>query len=76
VNFIIGTEKGILHPLEKANPKKVFHILTPDLACYDMKLTTIEDVYRSLKNENFEITVPEAIQKKAYESLRKMLEMS
>ncbi|MFA7725305.1 MAG: quinolinate synthase NadA [Candidatus Izemoplasmatales bacterium] len=76
LEFIIGTEKGILHPLEKANPNKSFHILTPDLACFDMKLTSLEDVYNSLKNDNYEITVPEGIRLKAYESLRKMLEMS
>jgi quinolinate synthase len=74
--FIIGTEKGILHPLQKANPNKKFHILTPDLACFDMKLTTLDDVYRSLRDETFEITVPEETRKEAYRALAKMLEMS
>ncbi len=74
--FIIGTEKGILHPLQKANPGKKFHILTPDLACFDMKLTTLDDVYHALRDETFEITVPEEIRKEAYRSLAKMLEMS
>lgn len=74
--FIIGTEKGILHPLQKANPDKIFHILTPDLACFDMKLTTLEDVYLSLRDEKYEITVPEDVRLKAYEALHKMLEMS
>lgn len=74
--FIIGTEKGILHPLQKANPDKIFHILTPDLACFDMKLTTLEDVYLSLRDEKYEITVPEDVRLKAYDALHKMLEMS
>jgi len=74
--FIIGTEKGILHPLQKANPGKVFHILTQDLACFDMKLTTLPDVYRALRDETYEITVPEDVRLKAYEALHKMLEMS
>jgi len=74
--FLIGTEKGILHPLQKANPQKTFHILTPDLACFDMKLTTLEDVYRSLRDETFEITVPEDVRIQAYRALHKMLEMS
>lgn len=74
--FIIGTEKGILHPLQKANPGKVFHILTPDLACFDMKLTTLEDVYRALRDETFEITLPEDIRIQAHRALTKMLEMS
>jgi quinolinate synthase len=74
--FIIGTEKGILHPLQKANPGKLFHILTPDLACFDMKLTTLPDVYAALRDETYEITVPEDIRIRAYAALHKMLEMS
>jgi quinolinate synthase len=74
--FIIGTEKGILHALQKANPNKVFHILTQDLACFDMKLTTLQDVFKSLRDETYEITVPEEIRIKAYDALHKMLEMS
>ena len=74
--FIIGTEKGILHPLQKANPGKVFHILTPDLACFDMKLTTLEDVLHALETDTYEITVPEDIRQDAFRALQKMLEMS
>ncbi|MGV8058779.1 MAG: quinolinate synthase NadA [Smithellaceae bacterium] len=74
--FIIGTEKGILHPLQKANPDKTFHILTPELACFDMKLTSLDDVYRSLRDETFEITVLEDVRIKANAALKKMLEMS
>jgi quinolinate synthase len=76
VEFIIGTEKGILHPLQKANPDKIFHILSPDLACFDMKLTTLQDVYTALRDETYEITVPEDVRIKAYAALKKMLEMS
>jgi quinolinate synthase len=74
--FIIGTEEGILHPLQKQNPNKTFHLLSQGLSCFDMKLTRIEDVYTALKDETYEIIVPEAIRIKAYESLKKMLEMS
>lgn len=74
--FIIGTEMGILHPLQKRNPDKVFHILTTDLKCFDMKLTHIEDVYEALKNETYEITLDEELIKQAKRALDKMLEMS
>jgi quinolinate synthase len=74
--FIIGTEEGILHPLKKLNPEKTFHLLSKGLSCFDMKLTRIEDVYEALKNETYEITIPEDIRIKAFESLKKMLEMS
>jgi len=74
--FIIGTEEGILHPIRKRNPQKTFHLLSQGLSCFDMKLTRLEDVYTALKDETFEIIVPEDIRIKAYESLKKMLEMS
>ncbi len=74
--FIIGTEKGILHPLRTRNPQKTFHLLSQGLSCFDMKLTRLEDVYQSLKDESYEIIVPEDVRIMAYESLKKMLEMS
>ncbi|PKL01503.1 MAG: quinolinate synthase [Tenericutes bacterium HGW-Tenericutes-1] len=74
--FIIGTEEGILHPLKKRNPDKIFHLLSQGLSCFDMKLTRLEDVYTALRDETYEIIVPEDIRTKAYESLKRMLEMS
>lgn len=74
--FIIGTEEGILHPLKLANPNKNFYKLTDNLRCYDMKLTTLEDVYNVLKNENNEILIDEETRIKAKISLDKMMELS
>lgn len=74
--FIIGTEDGIIHTMEKACPNKKFYILTPDLRCYDMKMTTLEDVYLALKEEQYEIEVEEDIRLKAFEALDKMLKLS
>ena len=74
--FIVGTEDGILHTMQKASPNKKFHILSPGLRCYDMKLTTLNDVYLALKEEQFEIDVPEDIREKAFQALDKMLKLS
>lgn len=74
--FIVGTEEGIIHTMQINSPKKKFHLLTPDLKCYDMKLTRLEDVYLALKNEQFEVDVPEEIRVKAFEALDKMLKLS
>lgn len=74
--FIIGTEDGIIHTMEQACPNKKFHILTPDLRCYDMKLTTLEDVYLALKEEQHEVHVEESIRLKAFDALDKMLKLS
>lgn len=74
--FIIGTEKGIIHQMELACPNKKFHILTLDLSCYDMKMTQLEDVYLAIKEEQFEITVEESIRKDAFKALDTMLKLS
>ena len=74
--FIIGTEKGIIHTMEKACPNKKFHILTNDLACYDMKLTKLEDVYLALKENKYVIEVDETIRLKAFKALDKMMKLS
>ena len=74
--FIIGTEEGIIHTMKKHCPDKIFHILTNDLRCYDMKLTRLEDVYMALKEEQFEIEVPQEIREKAFVALDRMLKLS
>ena len=74
--FIIGTEMGILHTLRKENLYKKFTLLSPALICYNMKKTTLEDVYHVLLTEENEIIVDEEIRKKAFKSLDRMLELS
>jgi quinolinate synthase len=74
--FIIGTEDGIIHQMKKHCPDKIFHILTEDLKCFDMKMTTLEDVYTALKDEKHEIHIEEDIRVKAFEALDKMLKLS
>ena len=74
--FIIGTEQGIIHELEKKNPDKKFYLLNKCLLCKFMKLISLEDVYNCLKNEEFEITVDENIRIDAKKALDKMLELS
>ena len=74
--FIVGTEKGIIHTMKKACPNKKFHILTNALACYDMKLTTLEDVYLSLRDNKYDIQVDEDIRVKAFKALDKMMKLS
>lgn len=71
--FVIGTEMGILHTLKKENPEKKFYLLSPSLICFNMKKTSLKDVYIALKDEKNEIVVDEEIREKAYKSLEKML---
>ncbi len=74
--FIIGTEKGIIHTMEKACPTKKFHILTNNLSCYDMKLTKLEDIYYALKNNKHIVEIEENIRIKAFYAIDKMLKLS
>ncbi|TCO71018.1 quinolinate synthase NadA [Marinisporobacter balticus] len=74
--FIIGTEMGVLHKLRKENPDKKFYLLSPGLTCYNMKKTTLENIYKALVFEQYEIKVEEEIRNKALHSLTRMLELS
>ncbi len=48
--FIIGTELSIVEHLQFTCPDKKFYPMSKHLICPDMKLTTLIDVYQSLKN--------------------------
>lgn len=74
-SFIIGTEMGILHTLRNQNPNKKFHLLSPSLICYNMKKTSLADVYNALLNDVNVIEIDETIRLKAYTALKRMLEI-
>ena len=79
--FIVATESGIIHQMEKANPDKVFIPAPPDnsCACNDcphMKRNTLEKLYLCIKNDLPEVTVPADIIKRAQLPIERMLEIS
>jgi quinolinate synthase len=79
--FIVATEAGILHQMQKENPDKMFIPAPPNnnCACNDcphMKRNTLEKLYLCLKNEMPEITVPEHIIEKAVKPIERMLQIS
>jgi len=71
-NIIVATEEGILHRLRKENPEKHFILAYQGAVCPNMKLTTLERLYSSLKDEKHVVKVPETIAKKARTALEKM----
>ncbi|MGD6850853.1 MAG: quinolinate synthase NadA [Candidatus Bathyarchaeia archaeon] len=73
--FIVATEEGILHRLEKENPSKKFYVAYACAICPNMKLTTLDKLYESLKEEKHVIVVPEATAKKARAALERMFEV-
>jgi quinolinate synthase len=79
--FIVATESGIIHQMEKANPEKTFIPAPPNnnCACNDcpyMKRNTLEKLYLCLKNETPEVTVPAETIIKARKPIERMLEIS
>jgi quinolinate synthase len=72
---IVGTEEGLLHRLRKENPEKQFVIAYKDAVCPNMKLTTLDRVYASLKDEKYVVKVPEAVAKKARVALERMIQV-
>ncbi len=79
--YIVATETGIIHQMQKASPQKTFIPAPPNnsCACNDcphMKLNTLEKLYLSLKYEQPEIFVEESIRLKAEKALNNMLDIS
>ncbi len=73
--FIIGTEQGILHPLQISHPEKQFHMLTGSFLCPNMKKTTPIHVLESLKEDKTEIEIEKGLIDKARIPLKRMLEV-
>lgn len=75
-DFIIGTEKGILHPLKKKHPHKRFTILARELICPNMKKTRIEHVLDSLRHMKGQVHMDEKLMEEARRPLMRMLQVS
>jgi quinolinate synthase len=73
VEFIVGTEVGIIHRLKKDNPDKLFFPALNLAICPNMKMTTLEKVLWSLEDLKTEVKVPKEIADKARIAIEKML---
>ena len=79
--FIVATESGILHQMQKDNPEKTFIAAPPDngCACNDcphMKLNTLEKLYLCLVHRQPELEMDEELRVRALRPIERMLEMS
>lgn len=80
--FIVATESGILHEMQKACPEKTFIPAPPEdstCACNEcnyMKLITMQKLYNCLKYEWPTVEVDKEIARKAIRPINKMLEIS
>lgn len=80
--FIVATESGILHQMQKENKHKEFIPAPPEDStcacndCFYMKMNTLDKLYLCLKNETPEIFVDEEIRVKAVKPIERMLYIS
>lgn len=79
--FIIATEPGIIHQMQKAQPTKEFIPAPPqnNCACNEcpyMRLNTLEKLYLAMLHKSPEIVMPEDVRLAALRPIQRMLEMS
>lgn len=80
--FIVATESGVIHEMQKQSPEKEFIPAPPNdstCACNEcnfMRLNTMQKLYNCLQFETPEILVDEEIQRKAIRPIRRMLDIS
>ena len=79
--FIVATEAGILHQMQKRCPDKVFIPAPPESGCAcnecpHMKLNTLEKLYLCMKRRAPEVDVPEEIRRRALIPIERMMAMS
>ena len=84
--FIVATEAGILHEMQRTCPDKKFIPVPPEISesglecscneCNYMKLNTLEKVYNCLKNMSPQIEIDPEIAKEAVKPINRMLELS
>ena len=78
--YIIATEPGVIHQMQKTNPNKQFIPLPPNNGCAcnecpHMRLNTMDKIIDVLENLKNEITLDEDIRVKALKPLNRMLEI-
>ena len=74
--FIVGTETGLLHPMQKQNPDKTFYPASKKMVCRNMKRIGMSDVALCLENLSGQVKVPEDVRIPALAAVTRMLDLS
>jgi quinolinate synthase len=72
-DFIVATEVGILHRLQRNYPGKRFYAANERASCAYMKVTTLAKVAESLEHLRHRITVPDAVAARARLAIERMV---
>ncbi len=73
--FIIATENGLLHRLEKEVPGKRFYPVSPYAICPNMKMNTLEKVLHVLETGENELVLDASVMKRARVPIERMLSL-
>ncbi len=74
--FVIGTEMGVAEQMSFEFPDKNFYLLSKNLICPNMKMTSPADVYKTLLGTGGEeISIPDSTMRKARQCIDKMIEL-
>ncbi len=76
MEFIIGTENGIIHRLKKDVPGKKFYPASDSAICPNMKMNTLEKVFDALDKEQYKVEVPRDTAKRARIVIERMLSIT
>ncbi|MCC7144553.1 MAG: quinolinate synthase NadA [Candidatus Eisenbacteria bacterium] len=80
--FIVATEPGIIHQMQKGAPHKQYYSAPVEGACVScaecphMRLNTLEKLYLCLRDQCPEVTVAPEVQERALRAINRMLELS
>jgi quinolinate synthase len=74
--FIVGTEIGLLHPIRKQNPDKIFYPASEKMVCRNMKRIGLSDVAACLETMSGQVKVPGEIRIPALAAVNRMIELS
>lgn len=72
---IVATEIGNLYPMSKAAPEKILIPANPKAVCAFMKQNTLRNLYESLRDLKYEITVPKDLADRARIPIERMLKI-
>ncbi|MDP4172351.1 MAG: quinolinate synthase NadA [Bacteroidota bacterium] len=79
--YIVATETGIIHQMQKSAPEKLYIPAPPETSCScndcpHMKRNTMEKLYLCMKNKYPKLTMDEPLRLRALKPIERMLEMS
>lgn len=73
--IVFGSEEGLLQRLMRENPGRIFHTVGPARMCKNMKMTTLEDLFLSLREEKHAVALPSEMAAKVQLALSRMFDL-